>query len=101
MDRELLYSFEKIKCVGKVMFTSDKNRTESYMLYLPYYAGEKRIGVYMNDRSKNYWLVAPFDGVFDYVDFFNSGELNRNNGIRMKILSFLGNVKWTRWLDKN
>ena len=85
---------EQIPCKGKILFTSQTTNLKDYMLYLPYYAGCDRVGVYMLDRLKNRFGVAPFDGYFDYVSFFNTGKVVEYKGLRAKILKKLGNRKY-------
>lgn len=85
---------EQIPCKGKILFTAQKTNLKDYMLYLPYYEGCDKVGIYMLDRLKNRFWVAPFDGYFDYVSFFNTGKVVEYKGRKAKILKMLGNRKY-------
>lgn len=90
LTQEQLERFRSIPCKGKVMFTADKNCALDFMLYLPYYANDEKVGIYMLDRRKNYLGVAPFDGYFDYTHFVNTGEVRCTLSLRNRLLRFLG-----------
>lgn len=89
-EKEFVELFSQIECKGKVLFTSKDNYKEEFELYLPYYKGEDKVGIYMLDRGKNYYKIAPYDGYFDYVYFLNSGEIKRKHNVIDKILIRLG-----------
>lgn len=87
---------ESIPCKGKVVFTSQNMELKDYMLYLPYYDGCGEVGIYMLDRLKNKFLIAPFDGYFDYVYFFNTGKVKEYRSLEGKILRGLGRRKYEK-----
>lgn len=89
LDEEIKL-FRKISCRGKILFTSNKNLQEDFALFLPYYEDQEKTGIYMLDRGDNYYKVAPYDGYFDYVYFFNTGLIKRTYNIKDKLLMRLG-----------
>lgn len=90
VTEEKIKFFESINCKGKVMFVANKNWRKDYILYLPYYKNESKIGIYMEDRRRNYLGVTPFDGYFDYTHFFNTGEVICKRNLKNELLMKLG-----------
>lgn len=96
LTKENIELLESIPCKGKVVFTSQKTELKDYMLFLPYYDGCEKVGIYMLDRLKNKFEIAPFDGYFDYVHFFNTGKVKEYKSLEGKILRKFGRRKYEK-----
>lgn len=73
VTKEEIKSLEKVPCKGKVCFSANEYPDIDYVLPIKKYAGEKMVGVYMNEKDI-VRATYPFDDDFDFVKWLNTGK---------------------------